>query len=193
MDSALKIFYIGLNPETLGILAQNKIHILGVAKLDYFCRFTINPGNLFFEFLYYLRTKRKFIISQNCSLILFNFFSPLLTGVYSQYREYFEQIIKNNISVVNVDDIEQAKTFIKKNNIDLIVLNAWSLLPLGLINSAVGFNIHPSKVPCIRGITNFMGTQRKESGSALLLVNEEIDGGDFISQYSFQIISDDSG
>lgn len=190
----IKTLYIGLHPQTLRWLNKESINVVGVTSLgsDYFYKFSINPANFLFQLLYFLQEKR---ISRALILTVFWLwypFSIFCTQVFKKYKNYLTELIQKNIQIIDISDIPKTVSFINRNDIKLIVVNLWSILPKEIVGrqSTLAINIHPSKLPEYKGaLPTLWSLKNKDRSSAVTFITMDtgIDTGLIISQYEFNI------
>lgn len=194
-----KIFYIGLHPDTLVFLHEDpNIVVSGVNFLEYFFSFkTLNPINYIFKLVYFLRIERKYRSLEKFLFKVFYRLSDSSSSVAYKYKEYLKIISEKDIPVLDVDEIKEVEEFIKKEKIDLIVVNSWSLLPDEIVFAPKfgSLNIHPSKLPQYRGSLPTLWTLKnkdRESAVSYLIINDKVDGGKIISRHPFGIVGQDT-
>jgi methionyl-tRNA formyltransferase len=193
-----KILYIGLNPQTLNIIGRDEsFQLIGVGIMTDFFRFTLNPINLIFEAIYFLRSKNKFYFLEHILYYFWSVFSFLSSSIFSRYKETPKLLSNNRILLVNTENIENSVKFIKENKIDLIVMDSWSMLPEEIVNAPIfgTLNIHPSKLPKYRGALPTLWALKNgdtESAVTYILLNKAADSGNIINQHSFQIEKNDT-
>lgn len=194
----IAILYIGYEPKTLDFLIKNKKNkIVAVAKMDILSPKTINPFNLLFFLLYFLRQnnfKSKFFLEFFLYAICFvnQFFT---TGVFKRYKKYILNLSKNKIKVWDLFDDTCVDKI--KENIDLIIVNIWNLIDKKIFTAPRfgSVNIHPSKLPKNIGAIPTLWTLKnndKESAVSYVFIHEKgIDSGGIIKQENFLIEKDD--
>lgn len=195
--SNFKIFFIGLNNETLILLNKSEpLKVMGVNFFYYFNAFSLNPFDQLFKIAYrlYFKKKHKFI-----SLVILKiwnkiyFFSSFL---YRCNKEYINVIFNNNIEIVNVENTKYLSSFLTENKVDLLVINSWGIIPNEIINlpKYKTINVHPSLLPQYRGaLPTLWSLKNKDKISALtyIALNEFIDDGLIVNQHLFNIEPDD--
>jgi methionyl-tRNA formyltransferase len=191
------ILYIGLHAETLLLLDKTPLRVIATSKLTYFYRLSINPFNLLFSFSYFLAEKKIHLLSTPCFYITY-FVKKLLSPTYGKYINYLKHIIENRIEIIDVEADEELITqYIQQKNIDLILINYWSVLPLHILQSPTHgtINIHPSILPAYRGaLPTLWSLKNKDTESAVtyLLIDSKVDGGNMIAQHKFNIEEQDN-
>lgn len=187
-----KIVYAGLDIETLFLLCnEDSFNVLSVGKIESFKTRTLNPVNWIFKAVYLLRirdTSRPLEIFLICIWIIA---SPLSSAVFRKYAQYLRLISKKRIKVLDFDD-SRTTDFIKAEIIDLIVVNAWGILPEAIV-LAPRFgtvNIHPSKLPQYRGaLPTLWALKNKDNETAVtyMLLDRDVDTGKIISRHVFRM------
>lgn len=192
----INVLYVGLHPETPGWIAGEKFRIVGVADIgEYFYHFTLAPGDLAFCLAYYLY-ERNVPVLKRWAYIMWKILQPFSTKVYRRYAPYLECIANENSRVIDLSDVPRAGTFIKDHDVDLVIVNCWSILPHALIAlpSLGTVNIHPSRLPLYRGALPTLWALKngdRSSAVTVLLVTMNVDGGKVLAQYDFNIGRDD--
>jgi methionyl-tRNA formyltransferase len=193
-----KIVYCGLDTETFLLLnKEDEFSLLAVNSIDNYLKFTLNPFNLLFRAIYWLRLKNKLRYLEKFLLWQWKIFKNLSTSVYKRYRDYLELISEENITVLDFDNENLVEKFIKESEMDLLVVNCWGLLPQSIINAPKygTINIHPSKLPQYRGALPTLWSLKnhdKESAVSYITLNDKADGGSVIAQHPFQISEKDN-
>lgn len=188
-----RIIFIGLNNETLILIGQsNLFKIVATNYFEYFDRGTINPIDFIFRLIYKLHLNKR-----NRKLIFFflniwNLLYVFSSELYKNNKQYLNLIINKNIEIINANNTEFLFNFIKSNNIDLLLINSWSIIPnkILFLPKFKTINIHPSALPQYRGALPTLWTLKnkdKESALTYLVLNEKIDDGLIIGQHNFQI------
>lgn len=192
-----KIVFIGTLNETLIILSKgNFLNVVGTNYFEYFDKFTINPFDLLYLLTYKLHYIKKFKNIKHSLLSVWNFLYFFSSDLYKNNKEYLNCIIRNNIEIINTEDINYFSSFILENKIDLIVLNSWSILPNDLLNlpKYKTINIHPSLLPKYRGsLPTLWSLKNKDNSSAVtyIVLNDKIDEGIVVAQHLFLIDEED--
>jgi methionyl-tRNA formyltransferase len=194
-DNAIHMVYVGYNVETLDLLYNNFL-IKGVADIYLFHNFTINPANLVFKITYFLRYKRTFRFLEIFSYYLWLLIKSIASPVFKKYAIFLEIIVKNKISVINFDNKEEVLNFISKNNIDIILVNTWEMLPEEIVSAPrLGtVNIHPSILPKYKGALPelwVLKNHEKQSAVTYMILNKGMDQGNIIKQHFFEITNED--
>lgn len=193
-----KIFYIGLNNETLILFGKNEnFKVIGTNYFEYFDHLTINPFDYIFILIYKLHFKNKYI---NLKLFLFKVWNKiyfLSSNIYKNNRKYLWLILNNKIEIVDTENIDYFSSFISENEIDLIVINSWGIIPNEILNlpKYKTINIHPSLLPQYRGALPTLWSLKnndKESALTYLVLNDFIDDGIIIGQHQFDIKESDN-
>lgn len=187
------VFYLGLNNETLVLLSKEKrLKVIGVNYFEYFNHFTINPLDCIFKLVYFFHFKNKF---KNFKTLLFKIWNVtyfLSSKIYKNNREYLKSILDNQIKIIDTEDSKYFSYFIKKNEIDLLVLNSWGIIPNEILNlpKYKTLNVHPSLLPIYRGaLPTLWSLKNKDNKTGLtyIILNEFIDDGMIIGQHHFEI------
>ena len=195
----INILYIGYEPKTISYLLGNKRYrILSVAKLYFFNAKTVNPVNILYYFLYYVRLNNKksfnaieYLLYRACYFLEF-----ATTGVYRRYREYLLTLSRNKIQVWDLSAVNSIDRI--RVEIDLIVVNIWELLDKKIFTAPRfgSINIHPSKLPKnIGAVPTLWSLKNKEKESAvsyIYITDKGIDVGDIIRQDIFPIYDGDN-
>lgn len=189
--------YIGLHPETPLWIAGERIRVVGVADIsEYFCRYPLMPGDAAFRLAYYLH-QHNISILKDVAYHIWKFARPLSTDSIRRFSPLLECVVRQRGSVINVSDEVAASAFISDHNVELIVVNSWSILPTTLIAlPRLGVvNIHPSRLPQYRGaLPTLWALKNADRNSAVTihLLNERVDGGRVLAQYDFDIDPEDT-
>lgn len=192
-----KIIYCGLDEETFLLLSKESDFLLiAVNSINNYLRITYNPFNLFFKAIYHLRLENKFRGLEKFLLKFWKLFKRLSTSVYRKYSDYLELISEEKITVLDFNKEDLVEKFIKDNELDLLVVNCWGLLPKSIINAPRfgTLNIHPSKLPQYRGALPTLWSLKnhdKESAVSYIILGNKPDSGSIIAQHPFQISEKD--
>ncbi len=193
-----KIFYLGLNNETLVLLSKNEnLKVIGVSYFEYFNHLTINPFDYIFILVYLLHKNNKF---KKLKMFLFMIWDKIYffsSKMYKDNIEYLKSILDNQITIIDTENSSYFYSFIKKNEIDLIVINSWGIIPNEILTlpKFKTLNIHPSMLPMYRGaLPTLWSLKNNDEKSALtyILLNEYIDDGIIIGQHQFGIEKSDN-
>lgn len=189
----MNLVYIGLNPQTPEWLSD-KHHIKGVADLgSYLLFFSLWPPDIAYQTAYRmqrlgLNTVARVIYS--LSSFMYPWCSPLLV----RYHPFVKYVIRRNAWILDIEERNVFEAYIKKNSIDIAVINAWSILPNEIVNAPrLGtVNIHPSKLPAYRGaLPTLWVLKNKEAETAVTFIQtgSQVDSGKIISQYLIPVSS----
>jgi len=196
-EEKLELLYIGLHPGSLIFIDKDPFKVIGTSYLDFLAEASLNPANLLFSLAYIAHCKK--LPRAVVLLLLWVWYSVqwLMTGYRSRYRSYLTHLIHRKINVIDAENPNNISNFITENEIDLLVLNGWSLLPKSLVTMPRlgSVNVHPSILPKYRGALPTLWTLKnhdEESAVSLILLAAGIDTGPMISQRTFRIDSADS-
>jgi methionyl-tRNA formyltransferase len=188
-----KIFYLGLNNETLILLCKEEsIKVIGINYFEYFNHYTINPLDYVFKLVYFLHFKNKL---KNFKMLLFKIWNViyfLSSKIYKNNREYLKSILDNQIKIIDTEDSKYFSYFIKKNEIDLLIINSWGIIPseILILPKYKTLNVHPSLLPMYRGALPTLWSLKNndnKTGLTYIVLNEFIDDGMIIGQHQFDI------
>ena len=193
----IKVAYIGLIPDTLICIDKAPLIVNMVSYLDFLATPTLNPVNVLFALTYILTTKRwpKIIV---CTIFfLWTCVKILSSDLQIRYSAYLAHIIKNNIPIINATDIDVLEKTIRAEEIDIIVVNSWNILPQKIIEMPPlgAINIHPSKLPqYIGALPTLWALKNKDSSSAVSLMKllPGVDDGPLLSQREFPVSKNDN-
>lgn len=191
MDNRNHIFYIGLMPLTVETLSK-QFHVVGVNELSFLSRLTLNPFNYLVTFTYFLRKKNRLRWLEMLSLLLSQVFFFFLSTSFRRFFSYIRHLSLKKIAVVDVEKIHETAKFIRKNQVELLVVNAWSLLPKEIIEAPLRgtVNLHPSLLPRYRGaLPTLWALKNKDQDTALsiMLLDNKVDTGPVLKQIPFPI------
>jgi len=121
----------------------------------------------------------------------------LSSDLQIRYSAYLAHIIKNNIPIINATDIDVLEKTIRAEEIDIIVVNSWNILPQKIIEMPPlgAINIHPSKLPqYIGALPTLWALKNKDSSSAVSLMKllPGVDDGPLLSQREFPVSKNDN-
>ena len=190
-----KIVYVGLHPQTLiWLVSCDKLRVIGVAKFDYFDKFTLNPINYLSKYLYANANKKTFF--REPFLAIWKKTKNFSSSVFFKYRDYVQVIVEKDIQLIDIDDDEIAVPFIKNNDIDLLLVNSWSILSKSVVESPKygTLNIHPSFLPKYKGALPTLWVlkyKERESAVSYMIVNEKMDDGGILAQHRFDVNEDE--
>ena len=195
--SNIKVAYVGLLPDTLIYVDKAPLTVSMVSYLDFLAAPTLNPVNALFALTYILATKRWPKIIVYTIFFLWTCVKILSSPLQIRYSAYLKHIIKNNIPIINATDIYVLEKAIRFYEIDIIVINSWSLLPQKIIEipSLGAINVHPSKLPqYIGALPTLWALKNKDSSSAVSLIKllPGVDVGPLLSQREFFISENDN-
>jgi len=194
----LKIIFVGLHVETFLLLSKaEQFNIVAVNDTGYFNKIYGNPINLIGRCLYSLRRSNRFISLERFFLISWKILGRFSSSIYSRYKTYLKILSQRHINILDLSNKKSVLDYIRKENIDLIVVNTWDLLSNDIVDAPRygSVNIHPSKLPQYRGALPTLWTLRnrdKESAITCLKIGKLIDGGDIIAQHSFTVQESDN-
>lgn len=187
----MNIVYVGLNPQTPEWLAaEHRLHAVGDLG-EYLLTFSLWPPDMVVQFAYRLQRSRfgwmARVVDSFCSLAY-----PWCSPVLKRYKPFITTVIQKNVHILNTDDTEGFVAYIKKKTIDLLVINAWSILPASVIEAPnLGtINVHPSRLPKYRGALPTLWAlknQDTETAVTFILAGREVDAGKILSQYLIPI------
>lgn len=192
-----KIVYAGLDIETLFLLCdKSDFSVFGVGKIEIFQTRTFNPANFVFKTVYFLRNQDTFRFLELFFLFVWCVFSPISSAIFRKYDRYLKLISKRKIKVLDFDD-PQIIDYLKSQQIDLIVVNAWGILAEEIVLAPKfgTVNIHPSKLPQYRGaLPTLWALKNKDSETAVtyMLLDKSVDTGKIISQHVFGLGNGDN-
>lgn len=193
----IKYIYVGLDSKTPIILSKNEnFKLVAVSQIEYFFIRTKNPVNLIFKSIFYLRRKEKLRWLEVILVLIWKFLKHLSSSIFFTFKNYLTLISKYNVEILNFEDIKKVEEYIKNNNIDLMIVNAWDLLPKNIVELPKygTINIHPAKLPKYRGALPTLWALKnkdKESAVSYILLDNSVDGGKIINQHSFPISEGD--
>jgi len=194
----IKYVYVGMDPETPIILSNDKdFELAGVALIDTFFTQTLNPINFIFKSVFFLRKEEKLRWLEKLLIIKWKFLNPFSSSIFFKFKDYLTFISENNAKILDFEDIEKTEKYIQENKIDLIVVNAWDLLPENIIKAPKygTINIHPSKLPKYKGALPTLWALKngdKETAVTYLLVDKSVDGGKILAQHEISIGENDN-
>jgi len=196
MQSKTKIFYTGVDIDTLELLiADDEFEIVGVSNIENFFKLSWNFFNYLFIGIYYLQSKNVPFFFQKFFLKIWLVTSKISSPTYRRYTPYLKALILNKIKVYDIDTDEGLKKVAEKKY-DVLVVNAWGMLPMFFIESfkKAAINIHPSKLPQYRGALPTLWTLKNndlESAVTYMLLNNNADCGSIINQHMFSVENTD--
>lgn len=191
----IRVFYVGLHPYTPLWLPERQFEIVGVAKIDGLFRPTLNPGNLVFQGLYYAREKN--LRGMEYALTpLWHLFQGICTGPYRRFSRILTYVLTKVVPIIDIDR-EDAASMLSTLRTDMVLINAWSLLPESTISTPRlgAINIHPSKLPKYRGALPTLWSLKngdKDSAVTVMRIDAGIDTGNILEQLPFPIDNNDT-
>ncbi len=198
MRKPYTVSYIGIDIPTFFLLLNSKDFSLKSVNLnrDFLIAKTYNPVNFIFKLLYFLRYKNKYRFLERITLLFWKLLYFFSDPLYKQYTQYLIAISERKLPLINLDNELNSVKYIKKKNIDLIIVNNWWILPESIINTPKygSINVHPSKLPQYAGSLPTLWSLKnrdKESAVSYIVLNNTIDGGDIIAQHTFNISPND--
>jgi methionyl-tRNA formyltransferase len=101
-------------------------------------------------------------------------------------------ISKYRTAIINIGNRSETIDYLESNNVDLMVVNVWAILPEEIISLPKfgTVNIHPSKLPQYCGALPTLWSLKngdKESALTYQIMDKAIDAGAIIGQHSFAI------
>lgn len=187
------VIYFGYDIKTLFLLmADNEFEILGVAVIPELMNSkSKNLGNIFFRYVYSLKLNKKELKMRILYTLGLNVLCFCMSSLFRKYKRYLLLIIKKNIPVLSEEYIKSYRL------IDLFIINNWWMLSSEILKVPKfgSINIHPSKLPQYRGsLPTLWALKNGDSTSAVsfIVLNNKMDAGDIISQYSFDIGNNDN-
>ncbi len=196
-EGDIRAVYIGLHPDTLIYIDKAPLTVKAVSFLDFLATPTLNPVDVLFTLTYILTAQRYPKIIVCAIFFLWTCIKILSSDLQIRYSAYLAHIIKNNISIINATNIDILEKTIHTEEIDIIVVNSWSLLPQKIIEMPRfgAINIHPSKLPqYIGALPTLWALKNKDSSSAVSLMKllPGVDDGPLLSQREFPITKNDN-
>lgn len=195
MPGARRIFFIGLHPSTPLILDAAPLEVAAVAHLDYFRRFTLHPAHMVFQLCYAACRIGTTPLIRYPASVAWRLARPHVRGTYARYAAHLSWLLKSKARVIPVDKVSAAVSFVEQNDIELLVVNSWSLLPESLVRAPRrgAINIHPSRLPQYRGaLPTLWSLKNRDTHSAvsLLIMGSGVDDGALLAQHGFEIRPD---
>ncbi len=195
-NNEIKIIYAGLNQETFFLLNKS-FYIFGVAHIDDFNKFTLNPFGLIFKLIYYLRRRNLLRFFELFLIKIWCFTYYFSSSYFKKYSLFLKTISLEKIEIIDFSDKDFVKNLIEINEIDLLVVNTWEMLPDMIIYSPrLGtLNIHPSKLPKYKGALPELWALKNhdnESAVTYMLLDKTMDGGAILAQYHFDLSKEDN-
>ncbi len=192
-----KVVYIGLHPDTLIYIDKVPLSVKAVSYLDFLAIPTLNPVDLLFTLAYILTAKRWPKTIVRTIFFLWTCVKIFSSDVQIRYGAYLAHIIKNKIPIINATDMDALEKTIRAEEIDIMVVNSWSLLPQKIIGTPPlgAINVHPSKLPQYAGaLPTLWALKNKDSSSAVSLMKllPGVDDGPLLSQREFLISENDN-
>ncbi len=193
----IKVAYVGLLPDTLFYVDKAPLNVAVVSYLDFLAIPTFNPADALFALAYILAAKRwpKIIV---CTIFfLWKCVKILSSNLQIRYSAYLGYIIKNNILIIDATDMNILEKVIHAYEIDIIVVNSWTILPQKIIDMPQfgAINVHPSRLPQYAGaLPTLWALKNKDSSSAVSLIKllPGVDDGPLLSQREFFISKNDN-
>lgn len=193
----IRVVYIGLHPDTLIYIDKAPLSVKEVSYLDFLAIPTFNPVDVLFALTYILTAKRwpKIIV---CTVFfLWTCVKILSSDLQIRYGAYLAHVVKNNILIVDATDTDLLEKTIRTHEIDIIVVNCWSILPKKIIEIPPfgAINVHPSKLPQYAGaLPTLWALKNKDSSSAVSIMKllPGVDDGPLLSQREFLISENDN-
>lgn len=187
----MRLLYVGLHPHT-SLWLSKEHQIVAVADLsEYLLRPAVWLPDLVLQYSYQLSKVGMYPLAR-AAYKVFSFLHPWCSQVFKRYAPFIKQIAEENIALINIDNVPAVERLIREEDIDLMVVNAWSLLPKSLIHAPrLGtVNVHPSKLPAYRGAVPTLWALKegeREIAVSFLLVGKDVDGGELLAQYPVPI------
>jgi hypothetical protein len=126
----IRYSYAGLDFETLVILSKDSdFKLVAVALNIAFYRRTLNPFNYIFKAIYFLRRKEALRWLELLFLFSWEFCYFSSSSIFRLNKDFLIYLSKNKIKILNFEKTDLAERFIKDNQVNLIIVNAWTLLP----------------------------------------------------------------
>lgn len=189
-----RIIYAGLHIENLLILYKQKsLEVSAVAfTKELLHEKTFNPINNIFKLLYLLRYKEKYRLLEIIFLKIWSKIKIFSYPTYFRYAEYLSELSKNKTKILDLENEKITLDFIKKKNVDLLVVNTCGMLSKNLISAPrLGtVNVHPSKLPKYRGALPTLWALKnhdRKSAVTYMLLDKGMDTGKIIKQHTFNI------
>lgn len=193
-----KIIFCGLDEKLFQLFVENQdFHVKAVNLIPELYMFkSINPTDILFKIIYKNITKQSFFLN-SILIFLLNIFIGFGSKLTKKYYIYIKILVIKKISIVDFSKIQETVKYINSNNIELLVVSNWWILPDSIIYAPKygAVNVHPSKLPKYRGsVPTLWSLKNKdiETAVSLIKLNSKIDGGDIISQHIIPIYSDDN-
>lgn len=193
-----RCLYVGLDRETPEILLSCKeFDLVSVALNRAFFSRTLNPFDLFFKGIYFLRRRELFRQVELFLLLFWFIFGYFSSASFRKNRKLLMLLSAKKIRVLDIDDIDVSEKFLREVGLDFIVVNAWGLLSDQIIRIPKygTINVHPSKLPKYRGaLPTLWALKNGDATMAVtyVLLGKCIDGGKMVAQHEFPLELNDS-
>src|SRR5579871_1722288 len=192
------ILFCGMDEKTYLVLTKSRaFDVIAVNRLHDFETITSwNAIDHLFKQIYKRLLGKKKSALLSCLFFTLRWLYPLGSRLTRKYFAYLASLYKKKMHIIDFSDVQQTVAFIKKQQIDLMVVNNWWLLPNEIIMSprAGTLNLHPSPLPKYRGSIPILWSLKnkdKETALTLMLLNDAMDGGDILKQYTIPITEED--
>lgn len=198
MNDLPKIMFAGLDDKVLDLLLKSAhLSVAGTNFIPDFCSVkTMNPINLLFKAIYYLRFTEKCYQLEKMLLMVFYPIKGLASPFFRRFASYLYSLTKNKLKIVDFTKTDQVVNFIKNKKIDILVVSNWWMLNDAIIYAPrlKTVNIHPSKLPKYRGSVPTLWALKNhdsETSVSFMILDSKMDGGDIIAQHRVPITPKD--
>lgn len=196
-DKRWKILYAGLDANTFLILQKDhQFNVCAASYIDKFQIFTWNPVNYLFKIIHLLRSLDKFYKLESILSKIWFVSMPFSSGIFYKYRNYIYTLSIYKLDIIDLKNIQKTVSYIRSENIELIAISVYPLLPKEIIQEPKfkSINIHPSILPQYRGsLPTLWSLKNHDEKSAVtyMIVDQNMDTGNIIAQHFFSISEND--
>lgn len=187
MTGRTKIIYCGLDLTAWDILSQSQnFNVVAVNLIpDFLEERSLNPVDALFKAVYRRRIKNLPAGGLSTLHYALRFLS---TGIFEKYAGYLHHICRRGLDIVDFGKADEVVRYISQNDIAMIVVNNWWMLPDKIIKAPPlgAVNIHPSKLPQYRGSLPTLWTLKNndaETSVSFIVLAKKMDSGGIIAQF----------
>lgn len=194
-----KVAYAGLDYTTFSILnTSDKLDLRVIADISNQFNTTFNPFNFLFYLIYYFKKNSltPYPVYKILAIVI-QFIDPFLTKSYKKFSPLLKTCLKKSIIITDFSKEQITRSFIKKEGVELLIINTWSILPetIFLAPSRGSLNIHPSRLPQYRGSLPTLWSLKNndpESAVTVFVLDKDMDKGSLVAQHTFDISPTDN-
>jgi methionyl-tRNA formyltransferase len=194
----VRYIYAGFDSETPLILSSDpEFELVASALNPIFLVKTLNPFNLPSKAVYFLRRKESLRWLELFLCYIWKISNTFSSSSFKSNKYLLSFLSENKIKILDFNNVKLIKDYIEREGVDLIVVNAWEIIPDEIIKAPKygAINVHPSKLPKYRGALPTLWALKngdRETAVTYMILGNSIDRGNILAQHVLPIEPDDT-